>query len=116
MRQASEAARDQGHGRQPGGKNSDGQSEVIDVTSIKQATGDLMKRYKKMENAKDDFNDATAKVAERTNVNARTLKKLIKSSAQGNYADVRRDIDQQSVVFETVGEVAGGPNTAPDEK
>lgn len=130
MRQVSDAAKDQGHGgaggnggtsagtstRRGGRKNSDGQSEAIDITSIKKSTADLMRRYKKMENAKDDFNDACAKVAESTNVNARNLKKLVKASAKGNFVDVRRDVDQQGVLFEMVGEVTGGPSTAPDEE
>lgn len=116
MRQASDAAVDQGHGRTGGRKGSGGTKEVPDFQTVKQATADLMRRYKKMQNAKDDYNDAVAKVAERTNTNARNLNKLIKSSEKGTFADVRRDIDQLGSLFEIVGEVAGGPSTAPDDE
>lgn len=127
MRGTSEAGRDQGHGtaggdsgastgRRTGRKTNGGTTEVPDFPTIKQATADLMKRFKKLQNAKDDYQDAVAKVAERTNVNARNLNKLIKCSAKGNYVDVRRDVDQLGAIFEMVGEVSGGPSTASEEK
>lgn len=111
MRQPSEAAADQGHGRTGGRKGAGGTKEVPDFPEIKKATSELMKRFKKLEHARDDYNDAVAKVAERTNVNARNLNKLIKSSAKGNFVDVRRDVDQQGALFEMVGEVSASGAT-----
>ena len=114
MRQQSEAAADQGHGRSSGRRNNDGSAEVPNFPEIKKATAELMKRFKKAELAEDDYNDACAKVAERTHVNTRNLKKLIKASAKGNFVDVRQDVDQQGALFEMVGEVSA--SGAAEEK
>lgn len=126
MLDKSEAARDQGHGRtggddgastrRGGRKSAGGTSEVPDFPSIKEGAADLMKRFKKLQNAKDDYQDACAKLAERSNTNARNINRLVKSSYKGNFADVRRDVEQTAAMFDIVGELPGGPQTAPDEK
>lgn len=94
-------------GRRSGRKSGDGTTEVPDFPEIKKATAELMRRYKKLEHARDDYNDAVAKVAERTHCNARNLNKLVKSSAKGTFKEAQRDADQQSTLFEMVGEVSG---------
>ncbi len=92
-----------------GRRDNDGTEETIKIPPIKQAAASLMKLYKKLEAARDDFNSDCKAVAERAGINSSTLKKLVKSSATGKFTDVRRDIDQASIVFEQVGEIAGGP-------
>lgn len=91
-----------------GRANRDGTEETIKIKPIKDACADLMKLHKKAENAKADYRTAVKGVAERSGTNAANINKLVKASSKGNYSDVRRDIDQQSVIFEQVGEIAGG--------
>ncbi|HTE16036.1 MAG TPA: hypothetical protein VK642_13245 [Burkholderiales bacterium] len=93
-------------GRGPGRRNKDGSDEVIKIGPIKEACAELMTIYKKFEIAKDDWNRASKVVAERGSVNTSSLKKLIKSSADGKFEDTRRAIEQQGVLFEGVGEVS----------
>lgn len=91
-----------------GRKNRDGGEETIKIQPIKEAVGELMTLYKKAQSAMGAYNDARKKVSERSNCNSADLNKLIKSSAKGDFEDVRRHIEQQQVLFESVGEVAGG--------
>lgn len=93
-----------------GRKDPDGGEEIIKFQPIKEACADMMKLYNKLQAAKTVFNECVKGVAERSNTNAATLKKLVRASAGGNFADVRRDVDQAAIVFETVGEIAGGKN------
>lgn len=101
-------------GARTGRRSAGGTQEVPDFATVKEGVGDLMKRFKKLQNAKDDYQDACAKLAERTNTNARNLNKLVKSSFKGTFDDARRDIDQQSAMFEIVGKVPGGPEKQDD--
>lgn len=94
--------------RGSGRKSQDGSSEGIKFEPIKKACAEMMKSYKKAQEAKEAFNATVKAVAERSNCNASTLKKLVRSSAAGNFADTRNKIDQESVIFESVGEIAGG--------
>lgn len=96
----------------PGRKTFDGTVETIKFDSIKKACGDMMKLYKKSQTAKDDYKAAVAAVAERSGCNASTLNRLVRSSAKGDFADVRNKIDQEAVIFETIGEIPGGKATA----
>ncbi|HTD91151.1 MAG TPA: hypothetical protein VK663_10845 [Burkholderiales bacterium] len=91
-----------------GRKSADGGEETISFQPIKEGVAEVMKLYKKAELAVADFNAAAKSVAEKGNINTASLKKLIKSSAKGKFKDTQRAIDQQSVLFETVGEVSGG--------
>lgn len=109
----SEAALDLRPGSR-GRKEKDGTEETIKVQPIKDACSEMMKLYKKLETARGNFNDGIKAVAERSGVNSSTLKKLVKASADGNFVDVRRKVDQQSIVFEQVGEIAGGKNGATE--
>lgn len=95
-------------GRGRGRKSSDGSEETIKIKPIKDAVGELMTLYKKAETAQAEYNNARKLVSERSNCNSADLNRLIKSSAKGNFEDVRRHIEQQSVLFEAVGEVPGG--------
>ena len=94
-----------------GRKGPDGTEETIKVTTIKQGVADLMRLYKKAQAAKDDYNNSAKGLAERSNCNTGILKKLISSSAKDKYEDTRRLVEQQSVLFEAVGEVPGGSET-----
>jgi len=91
-----------------GRRDREGGEEVIKIAPIKEAAAQCMKLLNRMETAKADFSDAIKLLAERSGTNAANLKKLFKASHKGNFSDVRRDIDQQSVLFEQVGEVQGG--------
>lgn len=92
-------------------KSSDGTEETIKAQPIKDAVADLMKLYVKLDTAKEDFQSALRGVAERSNANASTIKKLIASSYKGNFEDKRREAEQQAVLFEAVGEVPTGAVT-----
>jgi hypothetical protein len=95
-----------------GRKGRDGSEETIKLKPIKDAVRELMALYKKLEQAQSDYNNLRKIVAERSNCNSADLNKLIKSSAKGNYQDVRRHIEQQQVLFEGVGEVSASGNGA----
>lgn len=94
-----------------GRKNSDGSEEVIKLKPIKDAANDVMKLMRKADVAKKEASDAINALAERSNTNASNLKRLFRASIKGNFADVRRDVDQQSVLFEQVGEIGQGTET-----
>lgn len=94
-----------------GRKSRDGSDEVIKFKPIKDATKDLMALFKKKQLADEAYRDQLKAVAERGNVNSSNLNRLVKASAKGNYADVRRDIDQQSILFENIGEIRGDGTT-----
>lgn len=95
-----------------GRKDHDGVEETIKIQPIKDGAADVMKLVRKAENAKTLVNEAYKALAERAGVNVTSLKKLFKASYKGNFEDVRRDIDQQSALFESVGEIAGGKPAA----
>jgi len=95
-------------GKRTGRKDKDGTEALPNYIRIKDAAKELMRSYKKMEAAREAFNDTVKAIAERGNVNTSSLKKLVRDSASGNFADRRRMIDQQSELFEMVGEIAGG--------
>jgi hypothetical protein len=94
--------------RSTGRKDRDGTEESPDFTSIKKGCAEMMLAYKKLESAREAFNDCVKAVSERGNCNAATLKRLVRASASGNFTDHRRMIEQQSIVFEMVGEIPGG--------
>lgn len=71
-----------------------------------------MKLLRKAETAKTNSNEAFKALAERSGTTVGNLKRLFRASYKGNYADARRDIDQQSVLFEQVGEIPGGAPSA----
>jgi len=98
-----------------GRKTADGSVEVMKLRPLKDACPELMKLYKRFEEAKLAFNGGITSVAESSNVNASTLKKLIVSSANGKFEDTRRAIEQASIIFEEVGEVPGGSVTNSDD-
>lgn len=94
--------------RNGGRQDRDGTSEVIKIADIKQGSAEVMKLYRKAETAKTSLNEALKALAERSGTNTGNLKKLFKASYKGNFAEARRDLDQQTVLFEQVGEIAGG--------
>lgn len=94
-----------------GRKDGDGGEETLKIDAINENKADLMKLFKRAEDAVTDYNDKAKGVAEKAGCNTSTIKKLIKASASGKFADVRRILDQQSVVFELVGEVSSGAVT-----
>lgn len=100
-------------GLQPGSrgrgrKDRDGTEEVPKWNTIKEGCSEMMRAYKKLESAREAFNDCVKAVAERGNINAASLKRLIKASAGGDFKDEQRKIDQQATLFEMVGEIPGG--------
>lgn len=94
-----------------GRKDRDGTEEIPKWDSIKQGCAEMMRAYKRLEQARESFNDTVKAVAERGNVNAATLKSLVRASASGNFKDAQRKIDQQATLFEMVGEIQGAPET-----
>jgi hypothetical protein len=94
--------------RSTGRKDRDGTEEIPNFPTIKKGCAEMMLAYKKLEAARGVFNDVVQAVAERGNCNAASLKRLVRASASGNFADHHRMIDQQSTIFEMVGEIPGG--------
>jgi hypothetical protein len=91
-----------------GRKDGTGTEETIKIRPLKDGCAECMKLYKIAEEAKKAYNAAAKAVSERGGINTGSFKKLITASAKGKYEDVRRSIEQQSVLFEKVGEVPGG--------
>lgn len=91
-----------------GRRDADGSEEVIKFKPIRDAAKDIMRLMNKAEKAKTDCNEAFKGLAERSGTNVANLKRLFKASYNGNFSDVRRDVDQQSVLFEEIGELQGG--------
>lgn len=91
-----------------GRRDADGSEEVIKFKPIRDAAKDIMRLLNKAEKAKADVSDAFKGLAERSGTNVSNLKRLFKASYNGNFADVRRDVDQQSILFEEIGEIEGG--------
>lgn len=94
-----------------GRKDSEGTQEIIKIKPIKDASADVMKLLRKAETAKAEANEAFKSLAERSGTNVSSLKKLFRSSLKGNFADVRNEVDQLSLLFEQVGEIQGGRET-----
>lgn len=101
---------------QGGRKGPDGSEEVPDFKSIRESARDCMKLLERVEDAKEKAAKAINALAERSNTNSRNLRKLFKANLKGNFADARRDIEQQAVLFEQVGEVGGEVSAAAAEK
>lgn len=91
-----------------GRKGRDGFEETIKAAPIHEAASDTMALYVKAELAKADYRAAVKALAERSGCNTANLAKLFKASASGKFEDVRRNVEQQSNLFEVVGEIAGG--------
>lgn len=92
---------------QAGRKGHDGTEEVPDFKSIKAAAKDVMKALRKVDDAKSSAAKLINNLAERSNTNSKNLRRLFKASLKGNFSDVRRDIEQQSVLFDQIGDVEG---------
>lgn len=97
---------------QGGRKGHDGSEEVPDFKSVKEASREVVKLLQKAEDAKEKAAKAINALAERSNTNSRNLRALFKASMKGNFADKRRDLEQQIVLFEQVGEVTTGEISA----
>lgn len=96
--------------RSTGRKDREGTEEVPNFPTIKAGIKEMMRSYKKLEQAREAYNEIAKKLAERGHVNAANLKKLVRASVSGNFPDHRRLVDQQSALFEVVGEVSEGPS------
>lgn len=94
-----------------GRKNSRGEEEVPNYKTVKDASANLMKLLRRQSVLNTEINEAFKAVAERSNTRAAHLRKLFKASLAGRFVDARNDADQQSVMFEMVGEVAAGPGS-----
>ena len=94
-----------------GRKNSRGDEEVPKYETVKEKSAELMKLLRRQAVINTEVNEAFTAVAERSNTKASHLRKLFKASLKGRFVDARNDADQQSVMFEMVGEVAAGPKS-----
>jgi hypothetical protein len=95
-----------------GRKDSAGNEEPIKFKPIKDACDEMMRAAKKADLAQADYNDLCKIIAERSGVKASSLKRLVRASIKGNYGDVKGAIDQQAALFETIGEIPVGGETA----
>lgn len=97
-----------GTDRKPGRRDKDGGEEVIKLKPIKDRMGEQMKLLRRAEDAKTKSNEGFKELAKASGTNVGNLKKLFRASNGGNFKDVQRDIDQQQVLFEQIGEIPGG--------
>lgn len=88
-----------------GRKGRDGIEETVKVTTLRKACPQLLKLYRKSQDAATDYKDALKAACEANGANSADVNKLIKASFKGNYEDVRRHIEQQQIIFE-MGEVS----------
>lgn len=103
-------------GSRGGRRDRDGGEETIKIKPIKDSAKEVMRLMRRADDAKTELSDAIKALAERSGTNASNLKRLFKASFKGNFTDVRRDVDQQSVLFEQVGEIATGAVSDAEEK
>lgn len=89
-----------------GRKDGAGGEEVLKVQPVKDGCKELMVLYKKSVIAKEAYNAAAKAIAEKSNANTATIKRLIESSAKGKFEDVKRAVEQTADLFEAVGEVS----------
>lgn len=101
--------------RRRGRKDKDGAEKVLNYGPLKENAKDLMKLRRRLANAQTDFNDKCKAVAEKCNCNTGSVKSIINASFSGKFADKQREIEQLSLTFSEVGEIANGAVTASDE-
>lgn len=101
--------------RAGGRKDREGTEETIRIQPIKEGAAEVMKLMRRAEDAKTKVNEAFEALAKRSGTTVANLKKLFKSSLKGTFAEARRDVDQQQVLFEQVGEIPGGGTGASPE-
>lgn len=97
-----------GTDRKPGRRDKDGTEETIKLKPIKDRMAEQMKLMRRADDAKTKMNEGFKSLAEASGTNVTNLKRLFRASFNGNFADARRDIDQQQVLFEQIGEIPGG--------
>lgn len=95
-----------------GRKDKDGIEAVPDYAAVKTKAPNLMKLYRAKVEADTVYREGVKGLAESSKTNSGTINKLVKASYNGKFEDAQRSIDQQSEMFESVGEIAGGPNGA----
>lgn len=90
------------------GRKREGVEEVPKMEPIRESSAEMMKLYRRLKSAQEGFNECIKAVAERSNVNSSTLKKLVTASFSGDFPEHRCKVEQMSIVFDQVGEIAGG--------
>lgn len=98
-----------------GRKKADGTERTLEPLTVRKGLNRLMELLRKADSAKEDYNDALKKLADSGGFQASNINKLIKASIKGNFADVKRDVDQLSILFDEVGEAPGGGKQAGEE-
>lgn len=91
-----------------GRKAADGTEKTLKPLTVKAGLAECMKLLRKVESAKENYQDAVKKLAESGGFQASALNKLLKVSLNGKFAEAKRDIDQVQILFDEVGEAAGG--------
>lgn len=87
--------------RKPTGRVSgDGQESVIDVSKAHDKEKHLVGLYTKQQEAAADFADAIKVVAEKSGLNASTVRAWVIAKAGENYDEKRRKVQQLSIIFE----------------
>lgn len=91
-----------------GRKAADGTEKTLEPFTVRKGLTNLMALRRKADAANDEYNDALKKLAEKAGFQASNINKLIKASIKGNFADVKRDVEQLDILFGEVGEAPGG--------
>lgn len=91
-------------GKAEGRKERDGQSAVPQPQVVSDAIGNLEDLHVKASQAAEALNDAIKKVAQSSGYLASSIKKLVNARIKDNFADKKRDAEQQLELFTEVGE------------
>jgi hypothetical protein len=89
-----------------GRKNPDSSEEVLNVSSLKSEAPRLLRQLRKATERLREAQDDVKAVCEASGANTAQFMRLLKASLKGNYEDERRKAEQQSIIFESVGEVS----------
>lgn len=93
-------------GRTRGRKNNDGSEETLNVKSLKDEAPRLLRLLRKATERMQECRDDIKAVCDANCANTAQFTRLLKASLKGNFEDQRRKAEQQSIIFEAIGEVS----------
>lgn len=89
--------------RARGRKDNSGQEGIINTTPLKKSLKELEDAYQKFINAKDALSGIVKSVAEKTNLQSGTIRKLLKARNSDKVEDTIRSAEQVQLVLEEFG-------------
>ena len=91
-------------GRTAPGRVDGGQEQAVKVTTIKDKLEQLLKLYRKAENAKEDLSDAIKQVAEAGGIHASVLKRFVAARGGDGFVKAKAKSEQLQLLFDEIGE------------